>query len=483
MYQQFVTEFALQRKDWELARGLNAKGEPMPPVKPATRSNRRSEMTPSGKGDPRAPYLMPGRGLSRTRSLLTGKSHVDYSILSWRFDAHTGDQWGKVLALHARRGKAYDVVGLSAKGKAWVAAKALASWRRWLRGAEQLPTYTPAEPMTIPLVGRTNFDYATGGIGGTVEEAKRAVAEGRGSGMLSTEEWRKYFASPRGPITPSMPGVSYSVRKGQSSVLLQHVWGGGKPVAGTTAAKAPKAPKPTPAKSIAALLPTPSPKAPPADVAAFLPPPAPTHADVLAEVRRVEFVDEAAAREWADAAYGGKDGRWWSSLDRREQGAVREYTAGLYQAVNYKHRAGTMGDGKKGDEALVDYSRKIDAALDRAAPTPGEAVLYRGVAEPRPFLRALRLKSAKELTPGFRFSDVAFTSTTISRDYAEYRGRDLKFKILVPAGAEGAWIGDNSHLPNEREFLLGRSLDAFEVVGRDGEWIVLRAFQSKGKRP
>lgn len=228
-FNDIVVEFGLRRKDFELSRGLNAKGDPLPGVKPETRANRKSEMTPSGKGDPRAPYLMPGRGLSRTRSLLAGKAHADYAEFGWRYDAFTGDQWGRVLAAHARRGKAYDVVGLSPRGVAWVAAQAQAKWRRIFAGKEAMPLAMMAAPsptpISVPLVGRTNLDFATEGIGGTLDQARKAIAEGRSSGFLGAEEWRKHFTRAVPSIQASRPGTSYSVQKGKSNVLLQHVWG------------------------------------------------------------------------------------------------------------------------------------------------------------------------------------------------------------------------------------------------------------------
>lgn len=225
-YNQLVVELGLRRKDFELSRGLNAKGEPLPGVAVDTRRHRKSEMTPSGKGDPRAPYLMPGRGLSRTRSLLAGKAHADYAEFGWRYDAWTGDQWGKILAMHARRGEAYNVVGLSPKGIAWVAAEALKAWRKRQAGWEAiLPMQQPSAPVSVPLVGRTNLDFATEGIGGSIDQARKAIAEGRSSGFLSQAEWRKHFASSRPSVVPSRPGASYSVQRGRSNVLLQHVWG------------------------------------------------------------------------------------------------------------------------------------------------------------------------------------------------------------------------------------------------------------------
>lgn len=228
MYFGWVVELGLHRKDWELARGLNAKGEPLPAIKPETAKHRRSAMTPSGKGSRSAPYLMPGRGLSRTRSLLAGKAHANYAEFWWRYDPHTGDQWGKILAAHARRGKAYDVVGLSPKGQAWVAAQAAARWRKWKAGTLGTPTtYTPAVAATIdvPLVGRTNLDHATEGIGGTLEQARKAIAEGRSSGLLSASEWERYWRQARPSIAPARAGTSRSVQRGKSNVLLQHVWG------------------------------------------------------------------------------------------------------------------------------------------------------------------------------------------------------------------------------------------------------------------
>jgi len=232
MFWRWVVDLGLKRKDWELARGLNAQGKPLPGVKPATAKHRVSLMTPSGKGDPRASYLMPGRGLSRTRSLLVGKAHADYAEFAWRYDPHTGDQWGKILAYHAARGKAYDVVGLSPAGRAWVAAEAARRWRQWLAG-KQVDPITPRQSQpaaqvvppspTIPLVGRTNLGYAVGGIGGSLDDVKRAIEEGRSPGFMTADEWVKHFRR-RAAAIPAQSGQSISVSRGDSNVLLQHAW-------------------------------------------------------------------------------------------------------------------------------------------------------------------------------------------------------------------------------------------------------------------
>lgn len=221
-----VVDLGLKRKDWELARGLNAKGEPLPGVAAATRKHRKSEMTPSGKGDPRAPYLMPGRGLSRTRSLLAGKPHADYAEFFWRYDAWTGDQWGKILAHHARRGTSYNVVGLSPKGIAWVAAQAAKRWRDYQAGRYVEPIPQPrsaAASLPFETPGRTNLDFATFGIGGDEASARRAIAEGRSSGFMGRAEWEAYFRSRRPAVRPRM-GQAPSVSRGASNVLLQSIW-------------------------------------------------------------------------------------------------------------------------------------------------------------------------------------------------------------------------------------------------------------------
>lgn len=261
MFWSWVVDLGLKRKDWELSRGLNAKGEPLPGVLPATRRHRRSEMTPSGKGDPSAPYLMPGRGLSRTRSLLTGKPHADYAEFFWRYDPHTGDQWGRVLAWHAARGKAYDVVGLSPAGIASVAQQAQRQWRQWLATGQALaPVLPPLAPAAygrrLPAarsepLGRTNLTFATFGIGGTKEQAQRAIDEGRSSGFRTQDEWTRYFREKRPTPTLASPGTtSYSVRRGNSNVLLQAVWGGQPPPTATALRRAAMPPAPVAPKAV-----------------------------------------------------------------------------------------------------------------------------------------------------------------------------------------------------------------------------------------
>ncbi len=132
-YWDLAAEIVLRVKDDELARGLNRYGKPLPGVKAKTRRYRRSAMTPNGRGD--GPYLMPGRALSRTRSLLAAKGRKNGVLVWWRFDIWTGGEWGRILRYHALRGKNYDVIGLSPAGIARVRAEAD---RRWQSGEAAL---------------------------------------------------------------------------------------------------------------------------------------------------------------------------------------------------------------------------------------------------------------------------------------------------------------------------------------------------------
>lgn len=137
LYWEWVVELGLKAKDADLAKGLDKDGKPLRGISERTRKNRRSAMTPTGRGDPSAPALMPGRGLSRTRSLLTGRARKNYAEFFWRYDPWTGDQWGKILAYHAQGrtagGIVRNVVGLSPASTAKVAAAAAQKWEAWKR--------------------------------------------------------------------------------------------------------------------------------------------------------------------------------------------------------------------------------------------------------------------------------------------------------------------------------------------------------------
>jgi len=136
------------------------------------------------------------------------------------------------------------------------------------------------------------------------------------------------------------------------------------------------------------------------------------------------------------------------------------------------------------DPTYTRTARMLDSAL-ATQPTPEAIVAYRGVRNAASILKAMGADSIADIRAGMRFPDPGFTSTSlyskIAENFAEtFDGSGLKFKIVVPQGSDAAYVGLNSRNDHEREFLLGRSLDLFEVIGFEDGWIVLRAIKSGG---
>jgi hypothetical protein len=250
MYWSWVSELGLAAKDRELSQGLDATGDPLRPITPATRKHRHSAMTPDGKGDPNAPPLMPGRALSRTRSLLASRSLTTHAEFYWRYYPWTGDTWAKVLTYHKNRGR--DVFGMSDDAVRIVRQKALARWRAWLRDPT-VPVELDGRRVLAPLgldhgfsgqvetAGRTNLRYATLGIG---VSSPSDLAAGRWSGGMTEAELKRFF---RAPSPANVQG-----RPGQYNRLLSHTWAGGRgPFGGAVAPLTPEPPpKPPPAPLI-----------------------------------------------------------------------------------------------------------------------------------------------------------------------------------------------------------------------------------------
>jgi GNAT superfamily N-acetyltransferase len=252
MYWQWVVDYGLKRKDKELAAGLNKDGGPLRPISPETRKYRRSAMTASGKGDPSAPPLTPGRQLSRTRSLLAGRALSTHAEFYWRFDAFTGDSWGVVLAVQATRGR--DVFGLSPAGTAWVQAQALKRWEAYRMGAHRETAKVMERlPAVVPQIGHPVTRHATFGIGATPD-----LTRGRWTGGMSVGEMRAHFLEPAGVAIPGRPAGTYNR-------LLESVWGKAGPKSGPAGAAilgAPRGKPPRPAKQVVATAPKPPPPPP-----------------------------------------------------------------------------------------------------------------------------------------------------------------------------------------------------------------------------
>lgn len=295
MFWTWVRDIGLKVKDQELAQGLDKDGQPLRSISPQTRKHRRSAMTPSGKGDPAAPPLMPAYQLSRTRSLLAGRALTTHAEFYWLFDAFTGDSWGVILEIHARKGR--NVIGISAKGLARVKAEAWQRWARWKAGKlGAIPALASASP-GIPQVGSRDMTHATMGIGSDSPDVFKA---GNFSGGKTWPEWQRYFRQTN-PAPVAIPGRP----AGPYNRLLAHVWGQSLAGPGGPKIAAPKPPKPKPPGRPPA---KPSPPAAPAPVPSARPPapPSPSAAidQLLAYGRAQGFRLEALAPGEAQGNFG-----------------------------------------------------------------------------------------------------------------------------------------------------------------------------------
>ncbi len=119
----WVVELGLDRKEMELARGMDKDGV-VGVLAPATIKHRKSEVGPA---TPTAPFLTPSHARSRVRSLLTGRAHLNSAGSWWKYDSQSGRSFAVILAYQAEAG--HDVFGLSPRGTAWVTAQALKKWK------------------------------------------------------------------------------------------------------------------------------------------------------------------------------------------------------------------------------------------------------------------------------------------------------------------------------------------------------------------
>ena len=225
---QLVAPIALKVKDDELARGLDAFGEPLKAISARTRKYRRSAMTPSGKGDPNAPPLMPAYQKSRVRSLMAARAFATHVELYWRFDPFTGDQFGRILTYQRTAGR--DVFGISPDGTRKLRALAWSAWTKWKKGGlapvEKKTAFPSAALKAGPQsriagiiarsaepgagtraiesagVGDLNTRWITRGIG--APKVKDLKARATRTGWQGRTEWQEYFGAevpkPRPPI-------------------------------------------------------------------------------------------------------------------------------------------------------------------------------------------------------------------------------------------------------------------------------------------
>jgi hypothetical protein len=218
MFWGWVLELGLRAKDKDLSQGIGADGKPLRPISERTRKNRRSTMTPSGKGDPNAPPLIPGWQKSRVWSLLTGRAFDDHVEFWWKFDAWTGDSFARILDFQATVGR--DVFGLSPAAVRRVKAQSWARWESWKAGRYKEKPPKATKEFVI-RGGKRTLDYLD--VMGHAEE----LAKGGHAGFRTWEQWQAYL---RGTAAAVLPGraarpVAKPVAGAQYNRLLAIIYG------------------------------------------------------------------------------------------------------------------------------------------------------------------------------------------------------------------------------------------------------------------
>jgi hypothetical protein len=190
---RWLVVYGLMEKDKDLSEGLDKDGNPMVPISAETRKYRESAQGPA---DPNAPPLSPAYAVSRTRLLLDGRA-VDsgggYAEFFWRYDEHSGGSWGKILDYQRKgigRSKVKrDVIGASLDMITRVRTRLLTRWLAFKRNGFKAPPTVPAPvvpPPRIVVIGRTDFEHFTYGIGGAggAAPSRAALQRGQSTGFF-----------------------------------------------------------------------------------------------------------------------------------------------------------------------------------------------------------------------------------------------------------------------------------------------------------
>jgi hypothetical protein len=408
----------LAQKDRDLARGLDKDGKPLRPIRASTRKHRRSAMTPSGKGDPLAPPLSPGRHLSRVRSLLTGRAYPDRVEFWWNFDPFTGESFAKILDF--QKGNGRDVFGLSPVALKRTVARAWDKYKRWQAGeAVELPKAI-AIAMAKPIVafGKTDLSNATLGI-------NTPASFGQWSGGMRAEDLAKHFRQPAKVSIPGRPGTKFNK-------ILGHIYGQGPagPVSPKIAGPKPPKPPTVPKPIIAKATPKPMPKPPPP-----APKPAPPTIRPVARAERAQMAEA-----------------WHAKMAGDEESSISHYVGNGYLSINPYLRIGRLPPGMTAEE-ITRSAARIDRALAKAR-LERAIVVYRGIRD----IRAIGLDP--ENLVGATIADMGFLSTSFDRhvafSFTHAQKNGAIIRIHAPAGSHGGVIGELANLNVEQEVLFPR---------------------------
>ena len=429
-----------------------------------------------GPADPTAPALVPAHGLSRTESYLDGRAFGDHAEFFWRLG------WGKILDYH-RQGAGHlpvrNVIGLSPRGRLNVQLAAGHWWRLYVTGqahgliagernssgSKPPPATRPGYlPPRIQVTGRTDFEHATFGIGGSsIERSRAALQAGYHSGFakVSGPTGKPYLDQARpgpgpgpGPAPQPPPKLKPKPRPAAASaspppppvwkqpkepVITVHpvpppVTIGPKPAPAPKVAPRP-APRPASASASVAKVPELTPK-----MAAWQPRPG-------SDFRR--FTDPADMDIWGFQRFSD----WTTSLTRDEYDAIAYYTYAGYREINPRIWSGQFTPG-------MPPANRLDATINVLT----EAIRRSRLPEPIEVTRDVKSLTAMghgldTLAIGDDLVMPAFTSTTLKPGGAGFEGGPdgARFVIRVPAGARGAYVnaaGRYSSIPREKEFLM-----------------------------
>lgn len=185
MFWGWVVDLGLKVKDKELARGWDKNGV-VHPLSPKTIRYRKSEVGPVTKT---APRLIPALELSRVRSLLRGRQHLQSAEYWWAFDPVSGASFAKILLFAKEKG--HDVFGITPGGIARIRSQALERWEAWKASPEAqrltagrpgIPTARQVRKPVPKVMGRTdleNFDL----FPGAKPVIEKAIEAGRFTGF------------------------------------------------------------------------------------------------------------------------------------------------------------------------------------------------------------------------------------------------------------------------------------------------------------
>lgn len=154
-------------------------------------------------------------------------------------------------------------------------------------------------------------------------------------------------------------------------------------------------------------------------------------------------------------------GEWRDSLSEVELNAFRAYAGGrAHEQINSELR-GSQGDTDKLSERTRFDVEDMDSALERSE-VPEDVKVYRMLSDPA----MLDAHDSGNLV-GETFIDDGYTSTTINPSFLKEVAQDIEGQLIeatinLPKGTRGAYLGDASMNPEERELLIRRGT-AFQV--------------------